>query len=461
MRYFPLFIDLKARKVLVVGGGEEALRKVRLLLKTEARIELIARELHPELTDLAIGGNIAWIGRDFSPSSLDGAACAFVAADEELSRRVSSEAHKRDILVNVVDEADLSSAIVPAIVDRDPVVVAVGTEGSAPVLAQGIRSELEADLPPFLGALAKAAGALRERVAQQVPAGSARRRFWRHFFFGSIRSAFTRGTAEFDREVDAALQAFGEPTIGRVALVGAGPGDPELLTLKAQRKLREADVIVFDRLIGPQILEYARRDAERIAVGKEPGKHSISQEEINSILIREAKAGKQVVRLKGGDPYVFGRGGEEQAALTAAGIAVDVVPGITAALGCAAAIGLPLTQRGRNQSLTILTGASEDGTPEHDWSFLAQKGQAFAVYMGVGTAGHTQARLLNAGIDPFTPVTIVENGTLENERVVETVIGELSSTIRTNSIQGPAMIYVGLARRNEASVVAFARKIAS
>jgi uroporphyrin-III C-methyltransferase / precorrin-2 dehydrogenase / sirohydrochlorin ferrochelatase len=462
MRYFPLFIDLKARKVLVVGGGEEALRKVRLLLKTEARIELIARELHPELTDLAVGGNIAWIGRDFFPIHLDGAVCVFVAADEELNQLVSSEAHKRDILVNVVDEADLSSAIVPAIVDRDPLVIAVGTEGAAPILAQGLRSELEADLPPFLGALTKAAGALRERVADHVPAGKSRREFWRKFFFGSIRDAFARGQPDFNREVDAALGAAAKPAPGRVSLVGAGPGDPELLTLKAQRKLREADVIVFDRLIGPQILEYARRDAVRIAVGKEPGKQSTAQEHINSILVREARAGRHVVRLKGGDPYVFGRGGEEQAALNAAGIPVDVVPGITAALGCAAAIGLPLTQRGRNQSITILTGASEDGTPEHDWVALSQKGQAFAVYMGVGTAGHTQVRLLNAGIDPLTPVTIVENGTLENERVFETVIGELRSMIRINAIKGPAMIYVGLTRQKDASVLAFpAKRIAS
>jgi uroporphyrin-III C-methyltransferase/precorrin-2 dehydrogenase/sirohydrochlorin ferrochelatase len=462
MRYFPLFIDLKARKVLVIGGGEEALRKVRLLLKTEARIELIAGELHPELTDLAIGGNVAWIGRDFAPSQLEGAACVFVAADQALNSRVSSEAHKRDILVNVVDEADLSSAIVPAIVDRDPLVIAVGTEGTAPVLAQGIRSELEADLPPFLGALTKAAGALRERVAAHVPAGSPRRQFWRRFFFGSIREAFATGKDQFERELAFSLDDLAKSSSGRVSLVGAGPGDPELLTLKAQRKLRDADVIVFDRLVGPQILEYARRDAIRIPVGKEPGKPSASQDDINALLIREAEAGRHVVRLKGGDPYVFGRGGEEQAALEEAGIPVEVVPGITAALGCAASIGLPLTQRGRNQSITILTGATEDGAPEHDWNALSQKGQAFAIYMGVGTAGYTQVRLLNAGIDPATPVTIVENGTLESERVFTTVIGQLQSTIRISAIRGPAMIYVGLSRRKDASVVAFpARKLAS
>ena len=462
MRYFPLFIDLKGRKVLVVGGGEEALRKVRLLLKTEARIELIAAELHPELTDLAIRGNLAWICRHFSPTHIDGAACVFVAAGHEINSEVASEAHKRDILVNVVDEADLSSAIVPAIVDRDPLVIAVGTEGEAPVLAQGIRSTLETELPPFVGALTKAAGALRGRVAKALPAGRVRREFWRRYFFGSIRDAFLRGPEEFDREVSLALQNGTQWRTGRVSLVGAGPGDPELLTLKAQRKLNDADVIVYDRLIGPTILEYARRDAERIAVGKSPGKASIHQDQINEILIREAKAGKHVVRLKGGDPYVFGRGGEEQAALEAEGIPVDVVPGITAALGCAAAIGLPLTQRGRNQSLTILTGASEDGLPSHDWRALAKTGQALAIYMGVGTAGQLQVRLLNAGISPSTPVTIVENGTLANERTFETVIGELQSTIKAHQVTGPAMIYVGLNREKSAKLLPFAtRKVAS
>jgi uroporphyrin-III C-methyltransferase/precorrin-2 dehydrogenase/sirohydrochlorin ferrochelatase len=455
MRYFPLSVDLKGRKVLVVGGGEQALRKVRLLLKTEARIELIASDLHPELTDFAMGGNLAWIGREFSPAHLDGAAFVFVAAKDEINAQVSSEAHKRDILVNVVDEADLSSAIVPAIVDRDPLVIAVGTEGEAPVLAQGIRSSLEAELPPFLGALTKAAGALRGRVAKALPAGGVRREFWRRYFFGSIRDAFLRGSEEFDSEVSLALQDGTQRRSGRVSLVGAGPGDPELLTLKAHRKLQEADVIVYDRLIGPTILEYARRDAERIAVGKTPGKPSIHQEQINEILIREAKAGRHVVRLKGGDPYVFGRGGEEQAALEAVGIPVDVVPGITAALGCAAAIGLPLTQRRRNQSLTILTGASEDGLPEYDWRALARCGQALAIYMGVGTAGHFQARLLNAGIDASTPVTLVENGTLAQERVFDTAIGELQRTVKAHKVTGPAMIYIGLSREKSAKLLPF------
>lgn len=455
MRYFPLFIDLKNRKALIVGGGEEALRKVRLLLKTEARIEIVARRLHPELTDLAIGGNIAWVGREFSASHLDGAACVFSAAEDEVNERVSAEARKREILVNVVDEAELSNSIVPAIVDRDPLVVAIGTEGAAPVLAQGIRGELEASLPPFLGALTKAAGSLRERVAREVPAGRSRRQFWEHFFFGSMRDAFARGAGAFRNEVEGLISASQKRAAGCVSLVGAGPGEAELLTLKAQRKLREADVIVHDRLIGPDILEYARRDAIRIPVGKTPGKPSPRQEDINAILVREAKAGRHVVRLKGGDPYVFGRGGDEQRALEAHGIPVDVVPGVTAALACAASIGLPLTLRGRNQSITILTGASEDGLPEHDWKALAKPGQTLAIYMGIGSAGHTQARLLNAGIDAATPVTIVENGTLVDERVFETRIDQLAAAVRLHAIAGPAIIYVGITFRDRAQIVPF------
>ena len=463
MRYFPLFLDVKNRKALVVGGGEEALRKVRLLLKTEARIELVAASLESELTDLAVGGNVAWVGRTFAPAHLDDAAVVFVAADEETNAFVSVEARRRDIPVNVVDDAELSTAIVPAIVDRDPLVVAIGTEGAAPVLAQGIRNELEASLPPFLGALTKAAGALRERVAERVPAGSPRRQFWQRFFFGSVREAFSRGARAFGPALESALWDVASPARGSVSLVGAGPGDPELLTLKAQRKLRDADVIVYDRLVGPQILEYARRDAIRIPAGKAPGKHSVTQEEINAILVREAKAGRSVVRLKGGDPYIFGRAVEEQEALEAEGITVDVVPGITAALGCAASIGLPLTRRGETQAFTLLTGSGEDGIPAHDWTALAARNQALAIYMGVGNAGVIQARLLNAGIDPDTPVTIVENGTTASERIASTSISTLYATIKAERIAGPAVIYVGLARGRSTTVVPFpqAERIAS
>jgi uroporphyrin-III C-methyltransferase/precorrin-2 dehydrogenase/sirohydrochlorin ferrochelatase len=294
-------------------------------------------------------------------------------------------------------------------------------------------------------------------VADTLPAGRARRSFWQKVFFGSAREAFLSGDgAAFRNEVEAALAEESAPAPGRVSLIGAGPGDPELLTLKAQRRLQEADVIVHDRLVGPQILELARRDAVRIAVGKTPYRPSPRQEEINDILIREAKAGRNVVRLKGGDPYVFGRGAEEQAALEAAGIAFDVVPGITAALGCAAMARMPLTQRGRNQSFTLLTGTSEDGQLHHDWQALAASGSALAIYMGVREAGAIADRLISGGMPPATPVTIVENGTLPQERTLTTSLGRLGETVRSEAIESPALIFVGLsAAQASADIVPF------
>jgi uroporphyrin-III C-methyltransferase/precorrin-2 dehydrogenase/sirohydrochlorin ferrochelatase len=455
MRYFPMFLDMRGRRVVVVGGGEEALRKIRLVLKSEAAVALVADKLHPELDGLVSHGAVAWLGTVFEPGMIEGAALVFVAADEALEQAVSAAAQARGIPVNVVDRADISTAITPAIVDRDPLVIAIATEGAAPVLGQGIRQEIEAMLPPRLGALAGRAVALRSKVAARFEQGAPRRDFWRRFFFGPLRDSFLgRDPAEFETALAAELDASPKRRTGRVALVGAGPGDPELLTLKAQRKLHEADVIVYDRLVGPGILEYARRDAVRLPVGKTPGKPSPSQTAINAILIEEAGKGLNVVRLKGGDPYVFGRGGEEQAALEAAGIPVDIVPGITAALGCAASIGLPVTQRGRNAAITLLTGASEDGIAEQDWAALARPAAAAAIYMGVGAAPHIAARLADAGIDPATPVTIVENGTLPDERVIETSVARLAQAAR--GVSGPAIIYIGLARtRQSAAVVPF------
>lgn len=445
MRYFPLFLDLDNRKAVIVGGGEEALRKVRLLLKTRAKISVVAPSLHEELAIYVNEGSVVWVARQFAPTLLDGAALVY-SADDDLNGTVSEAARARGIPVNAIDDAALSSFITPSIIDRDPVIVAIGTEGTSPVLGMGLRSRIEALLPQALGGLALAAGRLRDRVAESVPQGSRRRSFWQRYFFGSIRESFLAGDVRtYTRELEAALIEDSSPSVGRVSLVGAGPGDPELLTLKAQRKLQEADVIVHDRLIGPGILELARRDAIRIPVGKKPFAPSPRQSEINAILIREAKAGRHVVRLKGGDPYIFGRGGEEQAALIAEGIAVDIVPGITAALGCAASIGLPLTQRGHNRAITLLTGTSEDGHPAaHDWTSLAKPGQAFAIYMGVNAAGDIAAQLLDAGIDHKTPVTVVENGTLANERVMMCSVGSLWETLAFNGVGGPAIIYVGL-----------------
>ena len=441
MRYFPIFVDLRNKLVVVIGGGEEALSKVRLLLKTEARIAIIAPELHPEL---ASQPRVQWLAKEFSAELLDGASLVYSAV-EDLNAIVSREAQARGIPVNAVDEAEISTFIVPSIVDRDPVVIAIGTEGTAPVLGQGIRARIDAMLPAKLGGLANRANSLRAKVADVVPHGNRRRSFWHSFFFGAPRDSFLAGDeAGFEASFFDAMADDAKPAVGRVSLVGAGPGDPELLTLKAQRKLHEADVIVYDRLVSPAILEMARRDAVRIDVGKTPYRPSPKQSDIHDILIREAKAGRIVVRLKGGDPYVFGRGGEEQAVLEAAGIPVDIVPGITAALGCAASARLPLTQRGQNQAFTIITAASRDGQANQDWSALAKSGTAFAIYMGLNAAGDIASNLLHAGMAPETPVTIIENGTLPNERIFTTTIGALWECIQLNGVASPALIYVGL-----------------
>lgn len=317
MRYFPIFYDLHGRKVVVVGGGEEALRKVRLLLKTNARILVIAPLLHDEL---ASEPRVEWLARRFAANLLDDAALVY-AADPELNNFVSVEAKARGIPVNVIDGAEISTFITPSIVDRDPVIVAIGTEGTAPVLGQGIRARIDAMLPNALGVLAEKANALRPRVANEVPQGSRRRSFWNRFFFGSIRDAAIAGDeTSYAHELNIALNDEAKPSVGRVSLVGAGPGDPELLTLKAQRKLQEADVIVYDGQIGSGILELARRDAVRIVAGK-------TQFEINAVLIREARSAKHVVLLVSGD---VDTGSDEQAALEDSGIAVEIIPGIAA-----------------------------------------------------------------------------------------------------------------------------------
>jgi uroporphyrin-III C-methyltransferase / precorrin-2 dehydrogenase / sirohydrochlorin ferrochelatase len=315
MRYFPIFVDLKDRKVIVVGGGEEALRKVRLLLKTNSRILVVAPLLHDEL---AAEPRVEWLATQFSPKQLDGAALVY-AAEPSLNEVVSSEAQARGIPVNVIDVAEISTFLTPSIVDRDPVVIAIGTEGTAPVLGQGIRARLDAELPQALGDLATKANALRSRVAKEVAHGNRRRSFWAKFFFGRIRDAVVAGdSAGYAHELNIALKDEAAPSIGRVSIVGAGPGDPELLTLKAQRKLLEADVIVYDRNVSQGILELARRDAERFAI-------STTQFDVSSLLARQAQAGKHVVFLVSGD---VDHGADELAVLEQYGIAVDIVPGI-------------------------------------------------------------------------------------------------------------------------------------
>lgn len=445
MRYFPIFLDLDGQKVLVVGGGEQAAQKLRLLLKTSARICVVAAEVCAEIEAAAAAGRLELQRRPFRPRDLADVRLAIAATDDEgETAGVAAAARAMGVPLNVVDRQDLSSFITPSIVDRDPVVVAIGTEGTAPVLARRIKALMEPLLPARLGMLARFAAGWRTSVVERVRDAGARRGFWERFFGGRIADRFLGGdvagaVAELDDEIDRA----NVEAVGSVALVGAGPGDPDLLTFKALRALQEADVIVVDRLVPKAILDRARRDARRIEVGKNPRGRSTPQAEIDAILVREALAGRKVVRLKGGDPMIFGRAVEEMTALAEAGVPFEVVPGITAALGCAATIGLPLTERGARRGFTILTGHASDGAAEHDWQALARPGQTIAVYMGTGAAPHIESRLLAGGIDPSTPVTVVENGTLPQQKLALGTAGRLVETLIDGGIKGPAIIFIG------------------
>ena len=450
MRYFPLFADLEAAGVLVAGGGEQAAQKVRLLRKTNARITVVSDAVTDELRELERQGAIAIVPRAFVAHDLDGQRLAYAATgDRIVDAAVSQAAQARGIPVNVVDVPELSTFITPAIVDRAPVTVAIGTEGAAPVLAREIKTRLEGWLPANLGALAARAQGLRSVVATRVPDGRARRRLWERLLQGPFRRAVLSGAeTEATRIFAAEMAGSQEPSTGRVSLIGCGPGDPDLLTLKALQRMQEADVLVIDRLVNPKILDYARRDAERIFVGKAPGRKSTSQAEINRILVREAASGKIVARLKGGDPLIFGRAAEEMAALQAAHIGVEVIPGVTAAHACAARIALPVTLREQVRQFSVVTGTTADGEAELDWPALATEGTAFAIYMGVGNAPVIRRNLLAAGANPETPVVIVENGTHENERSVATSLQDLTDCVTQLAIAGPAVIFVGLDWQN-------------
>jgi len=423
------------------------MQKLRLLRKTTGRVRVLAPHFCEEI-EQAAGTTLHLEQAEFTEDALDGAAIVFAASDDpELDARVAAGAMARNLPINVVDGPALSNFIMPAIVDRDPIVVAIGTEGTAPILAREIKSRIEAFLPANFGELARRAKDLRQRVQETITDPVLRRRVWENLLQGRWRAAVLAGdrtgaTTELERQL-ASGEAQAQP-LGSVALIGCGPGEPDLITLKAQQYLQAADVLVVDRLVTPAILEYARRDAVRIDVGKGPEGDSALQEEINRILVREALKGHRVARLKGGDAFVFGRAAEEMSAVRAAGIPIEVVPGITAAHACAASVGLPVTLRTKVRQFTVVTGASADGPIDLDWTALAQPGQAFAIYMGVRTAPRFREQLLAAGAAPRTPVVIVENGTLTSQRSVASDLGSFVDAISAKGIRGPAVIFVGL-----------------
>ncbi len=450
MNALPIFLRLEGRPALVVGGGVLAAAKVRLLRAAGAEVTVVAPRLGPELADLAADGAIAHRPRGFVAGDAAGLALVFAATGRpELDGRVAEAARAEGVPANVVDSPALSDFIMPAIVDRDPVVIGISTGGAAPLLARRLRGAIEALLPARLGRLARFAAGFRVAARAAYPEAEAQRRFWQRLFDGPIAAAVLGGDEQAARR--AALAEINRPAAGDggrgiVHIVGAGPGDPDLLTLAALRLLQQADVVVYDRLVGPAILDFARRDAERIYVGKAKGRHAKTQAEINALLAAKAAEGRRVVRLKGGDPFVFGRGGEELGHLRAAGVEVAVVPGITAAAGCAAAAGIPLTHRDHAGAVTFVTGQTGDGAPEADWRALAQAGKAgqtIVVYMGVAAAGRVALRLTAAGLDPATPVAVVENGTLPAQRVATGRLDGLAALLIEHGIEAPALIVIG------------------
>jgi len=444
MDYFPIFLRLAGEPVLVVGGGEVAARKIDLLLRTSAQVRVIAPELVPGLAERAAAGEITHVATEFSPEHLDGVRLAIAATDKRaINAWVARQAERRNIPVNVVDDRELSRFIVPAIVDRSPVVVAVGSSGDAPVLTRRLRERLESFLPQRLGALAKLAGKLRPTIKARIESPARRRKFWENFFDGTPAADVLAGRSVDVEEIASTLRT-GEQDPGEVVLVGAGPGDPGLLTLRALRALQNADVILYDRLVSAEILDLARRDAERINVGKTAGDAQVSQDEINTLLVQLAQQGKRVCRLKGGDPFIFGRGGEELEALAAAGVRFEVVPGVTAAAGCAAYAGIPLTHRDHAQSLVFVTGHTKDEAGDTvDWDHLARPAQTVVFYMGLGHLERIVSRLRAHGAPESRAAAIVEQGTRAEQRVVTGTLADLAQKARQSGIQSPALLIVG------------------
>ncbi|CUZ11527.1 Siroheme synthase [Serratia marcescens] len=446
MDYLPIFADLKQRPVLVVGGGDVAARKVDLLQRAGAEIRIVAQSLSPELEQQRQQGQLLWLGTTFDPQQLDDVFLAIAATDDNaLNAAVFAEADKRRVLANVVDDQPRCSFIFPSIIDRSPLVVAVSSSGQAPVLARLLREKLEALLPASLGQMAQVAGRWRGQAKQRLASIGERRRFWEKAFGGRFATLVANGqTAQAERQLEQDLQSFAagdEGAQGEIALVGAGPGDVGLLTLRGLQVMQQADVVLYDHLVSGEILDLVRRDAERICVGKRAGAHSVIQEETNRLLVELAQQGKRVVRLKGGDPFIFGRGGEELQVAAAAGIPFQVVPGVTAAAGATAYAGIPLTHRDHAQSVTFITGHCRPDGDGLDWADLARARQTLAIYMGTMKAADISQRLIAHGRAADTPVAVISRGTRADQQVQIGTLDQLEHLAQRAPL--PALLVIG------------------
>ncbi|MEP3634938.1 MAG: siroheme synthase CysG [Shimia thalassica] len=447
MKHFPVYLSVSGQRILLAGGGEAALAKLRLLLKTEAQIEVFSTAPDAKIESWADESKLILHRRDIEAEDATEAVLIY-AADEDTIKdaRTAQIARAADVLINVVDNLADSAFITPAIVDRDPVTIAIGTEGAAPVLARALKAELEERLSPRLGLLARVGKAFRS-AADALPMGRRRRDFWSDYYLGAGPRIAEQGEAQLALETLLVQHLQTENRDGHVAFVGAGPGDPELLTLKARKALDEADVVIYDRLVSADILELARREAVMVNVGKEGFGPSTPQSVIDALIVEHAQSGAQVVRLKSGDSTVFGRLDEEIEACDAAGVSWNIVPGITAASASVAAIGQSLTRRGRNGSVRFLTGHDMEGFADHDWRQLARSGEVAAIYMGKKAARFIQGRLLMHGARPDTPVTVIENVSRKNQRVLNTTLHSLPADLADANFHGPALTLLGLSPR--------------
>ncbi|QHM74398.1 Siroheme synthase [Mixta theicola] len=442
MDYLPIFADLNAKPVLVVGGGDVAARKIELLRRAGAEVRIAALELCAELQALAENQQVAWLARQFDVSQLDGVYLAIAATDDsELNARVFEAAQQRRLLVNVVDDQPKCTFIFPSIVDRSPLVVAISSSGTAPVLARLLREKLEALLPANLGQMAQVAGAWRDKVKQRFSKMSDRRRFWERAFNGLFASQMAAGNVQGAKQtLDAQLTETATQQ-GEIILVGAGPGDAGLLTLRALQVMQQADVVLYDHLVSDEILDLVRRDADRLCVGKRAGAHSVAQEETNRLLVELAQQGKRVVRLKGGDPFIFGRGGEELQAAQEAGISFQVVPGVTAAAGATAYAGIPLTHRDYAQSVLFITGHCRADGDVIDWASLARARQTLAIYMGTVKAAEIAQQLIAHGRAATTPAAVIGRGTRQDQQVLTGTLAELERLAQ--QAPTPALLVIG------------------
>lgn len=447
MEYLPLFFDLKSQPCLLVGGGEVAHRKAVLMERAGARITVVSPEICAELIDLikVSGGELIY--SQYESSLMAGKKLAIAATDsDKVNQAVHADAIQHNIPINVVDCPELCSFVFPAIIDRSPIMVAVSSGGKAPVLTRLLRAKLETLIPAYYGELGRLAGRYRDRVMQQLTDMVQRRRFWERVFQGRVADRMISGqskAAEAEMEALLAAEEFHEKPIGEVYLVGAGPGDPELLTFKALRLMQQADVVLYDRLVSPTIVDLCRRDADRVYVGKEMSNHSVPQEGINSKLVELAQQGKRVLRLKGGDPFMFGRGGEELEMLAELGIPFQVVPGITAALACSSYTGIPLTHRDYAQSVKFITGHLKNRTSDLNWPELLHPHQTIVLYMALHRIDYICQQLIQHGKDPKTPIALVQAASTPEQKVLTATLETIAERLAENPMKAPTLTIIG------------------